>query len=381
MHTLSNEHDPAGPGAAGLLAATALTVALTLGTAPAPAHADAMADAQAVVDKYASRVTEWDGPTTGPAAEPDQTLVVVAGDMKNGGILGATNGVEEAAESIGWEVRVIDGAGSVSGRTAAFGQALALKPDGIIINGFDRLEQAQGMKQATEAGIPLVAWHAGTEIGPMEEAGVFANVTTDPMEVSRAAASWAFVDAGGEPGVVIFTDSTYQIALDKANTMKEAIETMGGTVLEFVDTPLAEVSQRVPQLTTSLLQRHGEKWTHSLSINDLYFDFMGPSLAAAGIAGDGPPVNVAAGDGSESAYQRIRSGQFQAVTVAEPLTLQGYQLVDEMNRALAGEEWSGYVSPLHVVTTENIEFDGGPENTFDPENGYKEAYGKIWSGG
>ena len=162
----------------------------------------------------------------------------------NGGILGATTGVEEAAESIGWDVRVIDGAGSVSGRTAAFGQALALKPDGIIINGFDRLEQAQGMKQATEAGIPLVAWHAGTEIGPMEEAGVFANVTTDPMEVSRAAASWAFVDAEGEPGVVIFTDSTYQIALDKANEMKDTIEEMGGTVLEFVDTPLAEVSQR-----------------------------------------------------------------------------------------------------------------------------------------
>lgn len=385
MSSLPNEPDRCGArvstSAGGVLAASALAVALTLGAVPAPARADAMADAQAVVDKYASRVTAWDGPTSGPAAEAGKSIVVVAGDMKNGGILGATNGVEAAAASIGWEVRVIDGAGSVSGRTAAFGQALALKPDGIIINGFDRLEQAQGMKQATEAGIPLIAWHAGTEIGPMEEAGVFANVTTDPMEVSRAAASWAFVDAEGEPGVVIFTDSTYQIALDKANTMKDTIEAMGGTVLEFVDTPLAEVSQRMPQLTTSLLQRHGEKWTHSLSINDLYFDFMGPSLAAAGLDGDGPPVNVAAGDGSESAYQRIRSGQFQAVTVAEPLTLQGYQLVDEMNRALAGEEWSGYTSPLHVVTEENIEFDGGPDNTFDPENGYEEAYGKIWSGG
>lgn len=86
------------------------------------------------------------------------------------------------------------------------------------------------------------------------------------------------------------------------------------------------------------------------------------------------------GDGSESAYQRVRSAQFQAVTVAEPLRLQGWQLVDEMNRALDGEEWSGYVSPLHKVTLENIEFDGGPNNTFDPENDYQEAYMKIWSG-
>ena len=36
--------------------------------------------------------------------------------------------------------------------------------------------------------------------------------------------------------------------------------------------------------------------------------------------------------------------------------------------------------PMHVVTTENIEFDGGPENRFDPSNGYKEEYLKIWKG-
>ncbi len=45
----------------------------------------------------------------------------------------------------------------------------------------------------------------------------------------------------------------------------------------------------MPQLTTSLLQRFGAKWTYSLAINDLYFDFMPPALSAAGIAGDGAP--------------------------------------------------------------------------------------------
>ena len=134
------------------------------------------------------------------------------------------------------------------------------------------------MQAAADAGIPLVSWHAGSAIGPMDDVGIFANVTTDPMLVSEAAAKWAFVNASGEPGVVIFTDSTYQIAIDKADRMKEVIEELGGTILEYVDTPIAETSQRMPQLTTSLLQRHGAKWTHSLAINDLYFDFMGPSL-------------------------------------------------------------------------------------------------------
>ncbi|TIO99509.1 MAG: sugar ABC transporter substrate-binding protein, partial [Mesorhizobium sp.] len=203
-------------------------------------------------------------------------------------------------------------------------------------------------------------------------------VSTDPMQVSKAAADWAFVDAKGKPGVIIFTDSTYQIAIAKADRMKKEIEDLGGKVLEYVDTPIAETSQRMPQLTTSLLQKYGDQWTHSLAINDLYFDFMGPSLAAAGKSGTDAPINVAAGDGSESAYQRIRSGQFQKVTVAEPLNLQGWQLVDELNRAMAGEKWSGYISPLHVVTSDNVEFDGGPDNRFDPGNGYRDQYKKIW---
>ncbi|MBB3609647.1 substrate-binding domain-containing protein [Rhizobium sp. BK602] len=342
------------------------------------AFADPLADAKAVVDKYASAVKQWDGPTTGPKAQAGKTIVVLAGDLKNGGILGVSNGVEEAAKAIGWQVKVLDGAGSIGGRTAAFGQAIALKPDGIIIDGFDAVEQAPALEQAKEAKIPLVAWHAGPVIGPDDKSGLFANVSTDAMEVSKAAADWAFVDAKGKPGVIIFTDSTYAIAIAKADKMKAEIERLGGKVLEYVDTPIAETSQRMPQLTTSLLQKYGDSWTHSLAINDLYFDFMGPSLASAGKGGTDAPINVAAGDGSQSAYERIRAGQFQKVTVAEPLNLQGWQLVDELNRAFAGEKWSGYLSPLHVVTADNVEFDGGPQNTFDPGNGYKDQYKKIW---
>ena len=44
--------------------------------------------------------------------------------MKNGGILGVTTGIEEAAAKIGWTVKVLDGAGSVQSRSAAVGQAL-----------------------------------------------------------------------------------------------------------------------------------------------------------------------------------------------------------------------------------------------------------------
>jgi len=319
---------------------------------------------------------DFDGPKSGPKAAAGKTVVVLASDMKNGGILGVANGIEEASKKIGWTVRVIDGAGSVQGRTAAVGQALALKPDGIVIDGFDAAEQQAALAGVASAKIPMVSWHSGPKIGCDAPGGIFANVSTDAMDVSKNAANWALKDGGGKPGVIIFTDSTYTIAILKAAKMKEIIEGNGGTVLQWVDTPIAETSSRMGALTTTLLQKYGTKWTHSLAINDLYFDFMGPSLAAAGIKGDGSPKNGSAGDGSEAAFQRIRSGQYQTVTVAEPLNLQGWQLVDELNRAISGEKCSGYVTAPALVTQEGLKATKG--NTFDPQNGYREAYAKIW---
>jgi len=78
------------------------------------------------------------------------------------------------------------------------------------------------------------------------------------------------------------------------------------------------------------------------------------------------------------AFKRIRDKQYQLATVAEPLNLQGWIMVDEMNRALAGDKPSGFVPHVHLFTAENLDKDGGPENRFDPGNGYRDEYKKIW---
>ncbi|HSV48100.1 MAG TPA: substrate-binding domain-containing protein [Ramlibacter sp.] len=342
------------------------------------AHADDfLAAAKQKVAAATAAKTKWDGPTTGPKALVDKTIVFVASDMRNGGVLGVSKGVEEAARSIGWKVRVLDGQGSVQGRTAAFNQAIALKPAGILLGGFDAKEQATGVKAATESKIPVVGWHAAKEAGAVD--GMFFNVTTHAQDVAEIAALHAVATSNGKAGVVVFTDSAYAVAIAKSNAMAEIIKKCGGcTLLGVEDTPLADTSNRMPQLTASLIQRHGAKWTHSLGINDLYFDFMGPTLQSAGaVAKD--LKNLSGGDGSESAYQRIRNSRFQAGTVPEPLNLHGWQMVDEVNRALAGQKPSGYSTPVHLVTADNIKGDGGPKNSFDPDNGYRDAYKKIWA--
>jgi ribose transport system substrate-binding protein len=105
---------------------------------------------------------------------------------------------------------------------------------------------------------------------------------------------------------------------------------------------------------------------------------MAPSLQSAGVAGDGKPRNISAGDGSESAFQRIQSDQYQIGTVAEPLRLHGFQVIDELNRAFAGEAPSGYSAPVHLFTPANVKSDRGPGGIYDPANGYEQEYRKVW---
>lgn len=358
----------------------ALSAAIGLAALAGPATADPFTDAaKAKVAAMSSAKANWDGPTSGPKAAADKTIVFVAADMKNGGILGVSKGVEEAGKAIGWTVRVIDGQGSVSARTAALNQALALKPAGIVVGGFDTTEQKAAFSNAAKAGIPLVGWNAGPKPGPDPAAGLFANVTTTADDISEAAALWAVADSDGKAGVVIFTDSQYSIAVYKAKAMEAVIKKCPGcTVLSYEDSPIADSATRMPTLTTTLLQKFGAKWTHSLAINDLYFDFMGSSLKAAGKKGDDTPRAVSAGDGSEAAYQRIRNKNYQSATVPGPLNMQGWQVVDELNRAFAKAPWSGYVPGVHLVVADNVNRDGGSKNIYDPENGYREQYRRIW---
>ena len=360
------------------LAAAACLGAL-LGHSGSARADDTLDQARQAVSTATSPAEKWGGPTNGPHAASGKTIVYVAGDMRNGGIQGVSDGVKQAATRIGWKVRIIDGQGSVSGIQSAFGQAIALKPDGIIVGGFDAVQNATIIHQAVAQGIKLVAWHGGPTPGPMLGGELFTNVTSDNHRVAEVAADYAIASSDGHANVVVFADSAYAMALAKGNWMRDTVAKCAGcTVLAFEDTPLDQTSTRMPPLTTSLLGRYGAKWTYGLGINDLYFDFIGPPLISAGRDPAGPPVNISAGDGSNSAFERIRSGQYQAATVPEPLQLHGWQTIDELNRAFAGQPPSGYVTPVHLVTAKNIDLDGGKQDIYDPSNGYRDVYARIW---
>jgi len=338
----------------------------------------------AMAKDYIATVTApgapWTGPTTGPTAQSKKLIVYVSSDQRNGGPQGAGDGAQEAAKAIGWDFRILDGQGAVQGRTTALNQAIALKPDGIILGNVDALEQAPVIQKASALGIKMVGWHVAPAAGPVKDSPIITNVTTDPREVAKAAALYAVVDSNGTAKVILFKDSITTISTVKTDTTAEVLKGCAGCkVIAIEDTPMGDLANRMPSLTSSLLAKYNKEWTYSIAVNDLYFDFSSPSLQSAGVdPAKGYPRQISSGDGSVTAFQRIRQGRYQIGTVAEPLHLQGWMCIDELNRAFAGQPPSGFVPPPHLFIASNLDRDGGPNNFYEPENGYKDIYRKIW---
>ncbi|WP_298234976.1 substrate-binding domain-containing protein [uncultured Azohydromonas sp.] len=344
--------------------------------AAAPAQPVSPADAKAAVAHSGERAARWSGPTDGPAAARGKTVVLLAEDLRNGGIVGLAQGVREASSRIGWTVKVINAGGTPAGRAKALADALAARPDGLVFAGADARENGAGLEPFRTASIPVVGWHAGPAPGPIAGTPVAMNITTDPLEVARVTAMAAIAQSDGRAGVVVFTDSNFGIAMAKANAMAEIIRACARCkLLEVRDLAIAKAAEHMPRVTRELLDRHGSAWTHALAINDIYFDYALPVLTGDG----GQHLSLlSAGDGSPPAFQRIRARTFQTGTVAEPLLLQGWQAVDELNRLFSHQPVSGFVAPAHLVTPDNVAFDGGPQLRYDPDNGYREAYARIW---
>lgn len=239
--------------AALLTAASALVAGCgsgpSTGAGPSKAGCPAvLAKAEAAVRQAENTDAAWHGPTSGPPAAADKTLVYVAQTMTNPGVAGVAKGVEEAGKAMGWKVRVIDGDGTPAGIQAALSQAITLKPSGIVIGGFDPQLTSQQMARAEAAHIPVIGWHAVGSPGPSEHPRLFTNVTTKVEDVARISADWIIAGSRGDAGVVLFTDDSIPFAKNKSDLIRQELATCSGVrLLARENIPIPDAASRTPR--------------------------------------------------------------------------------------------------------------------------------------
>jgi ribose transport system substrate-binding protein len=244
---------------------------------------DVVTASDAAVTKALDIKAPWTGPSDGPPAVSGKSVVFVAQTLTNPGVAGVAKGVQEAGKLLGWNVRVIDGQGDPSGISAAMGQAVALKPDGIVIGGFDPGSVSSQVKQANSGNIALMGWHAVADPGPSTSPKLFSNVTTKVDDVAKISAQYIISKSKGTAGVVVFTDDSIPFASGKAKMIEQGLaECSSVQVLSKQNIPIPDAGTRTPQAFSSLVSSLGDKWTYSVAINDLYFDNAATPLRAAG---------------------------------------------------------------------------------------------------
>jgi ribose transport system substrate-binding protein len=356
------------------LRAAMVAALLTMSSGAAVAD-DIVAEARQDLVVYAGPQDAWHGPTSAPKPTSGERVAFISNDESNAANHAWGVAIAEAGKKIGWKVTIIDGRATPVGWNNAFTQALALKVDGIITSA-DAASLKDAIAEAQSRHVPIVGIHAAALPGPNQALGLFTNIQEDPRDIGKAQADWIIADSDGHARVVITTHNEFAIAKTKSQAVLGRLKACGGcTVLAYVNSPIAEVAQRQPQLVLSWVQRYGTP-LYVTAVADYTLDFQVPALRGADVAP--ASVKLLGADGQRSAYERIRNGQYQTVTVSEPTEMQAYQAIDELNRALHGMPPSGFQQAPYLVTPQNVNAEGGDKDAFVPSNGYKQHYLEIW---
>ena len=358
-----------------LVAAVALATAI--GASAASADDSFVQAAKDATQKRTATQTEWLGPTSGPKAAPGKHIVYLSSDQNNA--LSAQYGqyLKDAAAKIGWEVTVIDGKATAANWITAFNQALSLKPDGIAMT-LQSPSITGPLEAAAAAKIPVVGLHSASVPGPNEQYHLYNNLSSDPAEIGRALVDWAVADSNGTASMIFIGDNIYPISVVKTDAMVEEIKKC--TTCKLISNeniPAANVSAQMAGIMTSWVLKYPKPF-YPLAVGDFWFDFATPALRTGNVSQN--DVRLGGADGTPQAYQRVRDGDYQLVTVPEPIEMQAWQAIDELNRAINGQAPSTFVQPVYIVTKANIAEQGGDKNTFTPANNFKDHYLKIWLG-
>jgi ribose transport system substrate-binding protein len=347
---------------------------------PDPVIKETMAvdEAKAIVAERTKPQTEWHGPTEGPLApEGAFSLAYVSPDQSYTPHVLWGKGVEEAAKALGWTVTTFDGRGSVSGTLSAMQQALASNPTAIITPA-DANALQKPIKEAVERNIPVIGIHATAFPGPSPELGLYMNIVSNPAEIGETEAAYVIAMSDGKARNIHMVDNSYAIARFKAKATTTPIANCPTCeMLETINMPLGDASARMSSAISGLLARHGDSWWLTTCC-DGYLTDVAAALRARGASTD--DIKLVGADAPPSAYDMIRNDGFQVASVPEPSTLFGYEAVDAIIRAMAGEEPAKFLQPVFLIVKENVDSEGGANNEFVPSNNFACHYMNVWKG-
>lgn len=358
-------------------------------TAPASTTSDGGTGSstdQAAALKKLFAGTESDPPASGPAPKKGATVWWISCGQAAPACSVPAAAAADAAKLLGWKLRIADGKLNVAGGyNTAIRQAIAAKPDAIVVHADPCDTVAQGVKEAKAAGI-IVLNSENPSCGaqaPFTSDMKYSDSAPDPntyfQDWGRLAADYI---AQTNPKAKII-DSPLQATLgaqiEKGFTEELAAKCPGCKIVKSIKYAVSDLVPKgawITQFRTALLNSDADTAFLPFGVQ---FGTLGGTQA---IKESGKKVVLLGGNGEADIMKAIGDGSAAACSGCHDAGWMAWASMDEVNRLLNNKPIVAEGVGHRLVTKDTLaQVTSGPEDTYHSPIDWKSAYTKSWGGG
>jgi ribose transport system substrate-binding protein len=341
---------------------------------------------QAQLDKlYEGTYTEPTGDA--PKPESGKSIWMVSVDQAVPFAKIASDGVRAATESLGWDLRIVNGKSDPSQQLTGFQQALAAGADGIVVGYMDCPVLRTGLQRAQEAGVPVVAIEASDcdQLKSGDEK-LFSHIVNyaDGQGFRDWIQSWGEAQA---TWVIAKTEGKAKAILTHENDTTTTNLAAAGAVRGMKKCPTCKIVETVkfvgPDLGPPLQQKIEQALIRNPDVDAFIAAYDGVLTAGGGAnalkaSGRLSDMNVMGGEGDASIIKLIRANDGADACIGIPTEWEGYASVDALIRLFAGDDPGKTNSGIGIQVCD-ADHNLPPEGeAYAPPVDYVAAYEKAW---
>jgi len=257
------------------------------------------------------------------------------------------SGATKAAEELGWEVSVVEAAGSADQANSAMQNLVQRGAKAVIDMVFPVSSIGAGLAAADDAGIPVVTWGGG--LGGSVAA---TNGSGGPMAVPVVDAM--IEQLGGEGAVLALTYRTGEVCRNREVVLDEMLADYPNIEVTKNEVPIPGYFEAGAQFANAWLASH-PPGSGSLAIWGCWDD---PAIGAIGsLRSQGrEDVGVYGINGNAQALENIKGGHMTATAWQDSYT-EGYNMVKMLDEILQTPNWEPVAAevPAVLVTADTVD--------------------------
>ncbi|MFF3038837.1 sugar ABC transporter substrate-binding protein [Arthrobacter citreus] len=341
-------------------------------TSPAAESSAASVDTAALESMIADfqKPLEEEVPAESPAIAADKSIVVIPCTYASEACARGADAAMEAADSLGWETRMIDPGGNPEKARQAVEQAIQLDADGIIFTAAvgDQIDAA--LTQARDAGIFLV-----NSMSPADDRFDVEVVPDEDVSGKMMAAAIA-QDSGGDAKILVTTDPAFpSITARTAAFTKWLPELCGGCeIVETIETQMSQLQSGLPPQIQATLTANPDIdyiWTHTGAA-------VVSTQATVARSASGDTIKMVSYDGNSANLDLIKDGKSQFADVIKPMEHTGYLSVHEMNKLFANGANGASGHQVIEMPKRMVLQDTLPELPWTGDSDWKSSFTALW---